>query len=241
MDSLSKLVRFAQCNRHVQESLEIVEKSLLQYKLENTCLSFNGGKDCTAILHLVHSSAMKLCSNNNEHRLLAFYAQLPNHFDEETEFINTAVKRYNLNLMQYSTDSLKKSLSQFKSDAPNVEAIFVGTRNDDLKPGSVANVFAPTDKDWPKFMRINPILKWTYSQVWDFIRELGIPYCDLYNQGYSSLGTKTDTTKNSSLMRIGENGESYYLPAWKLTKFHEERSSRSSSIDVTNNKNTQLQ
>lgn len=236
MDSLGKIIKFAQCNRHVQESVDIIETALSRYKLENTCISFNGGKDCTAILHLVHSIAKKFIHNNNDHKIIAFYAQLPNHFDEESRFVKDIVKRYNLKLMQYSTNSLKSSLFNLKDDIPDMEAIFIGTRNDDLKPGTKMAVFAPTDKDWPKFVRVNPILNWSYNQVWDFIRELDIPYCDLYNQGYSSLGTKNDTVKNSSLLRFNDKGEPYYLPAWNLTKSNEERLNRSASLDVTNNR-----
>lgn len=234
MDSLAKIVKFAQCNRHVQESLDIIEKCILKYKMENTCISFNGGKDCTAILHMFHSLAKKHCYNNNDQKITAFYAQLPNHFEEESKFVNDIVERYNLNLMQFSSTSLKESLSRLKCNAPNIEAILIGTRLDDLKPNVTIDAFSPTDKDWPKFMRVNPILKWSYNQVWDFIRQLNIPYCDLYNQGYTSLGTKTDTAKNSSLLRHNEMGEPYYLPAWNLGQSSEERLSRSSSMDVTN-------
>lgn len=230
---MSKLWKFAQCNKHVQESIEVIEKSFRRYPIEHACISFNGGKDCTAVLHLIHCVANKMTLNNNDEKLTAFYAQLPNHFDEESKFVDEVVSQYNLKLLRYSSKSLKESLFQLQSSAPHIEAIFSGTRNDDLKPGSKIDTFTPTDNDWPKFMRINPILNWSYTQVWDFIRELNIPYCDLYNQGYSSLGTKTDTRKNSSLLRFNENGEPYYLPAWSLTKLHEERSSRS-SLDVSN-------
>lgn len=226
-------MKFAQCNEHVQESLKLIEKTFTKYRIENTCLSFNGGKDCTAVLHLVHSVAKKICVNNNEPKLYAFYAQLPNYFSEESDFVNETVKRYNIRLMHYSTNSLKESLTELKNDKPNIEAIFVGTRRDDLKSGTHMSALAPTDDNWPKFMRVSPILDWSYTQVWDFIRQLDIPYCDLYNQGYSSLGTQDDTAKNSSLLKFNENGEPYYLPAWNLTSPHEERLSRSSSLNVS--------
>lgn len=236
MDSLCRLYKFAQCNKHVQEALDIIEKSLNRYSLDNTCISFNGGKDCTALLHLVHSVTRKLYQSE-DCRITAFYAQLPDHFEEESRFVQETVQRYNLKLMQYSCNSLKESLRQLKTDSSNMEAIFIGTRMDDFKPGTKMDFFEPTDKDWPSFMRVNPILNWSYSQVWCFIRELDIPYCDLYNQGYSSLGTKNDTEKNSSLLMFRDNGEPYYLPAWSLVRTQEERLSRSSSLNLENKTN----
>lgn len=232
MDSISRLFKYSQIHKHVQESIEIIEKAFSIYKIEDTCVSFNGGKDCTAVLHLVHSIAKKRSINNNRQQLLAFYAQLPNHFPEESKFVYDTEKRYDLRLLQYSTSSLKESLHKLKSDAPNIEAIFIGTRNDDFRPGTQLRPMAPTDSDWPQFMRINPILNWTYTQVWNFIRELDIPYCDLYNQGYSSLGTRDDTVKNPSLICHNSAGQPYYLPAWRLVSSQEERVSRSASQDM---------
>lgn len=236
MDPMSTIIKYSKIHKHVQESIELIEKAFSIYKVENTCLSFNGGKDCTAVLHLVHSIASKHVANNNKFNLMAFYAQLPNHFPEESRFVHETVQRYNLKLLQYSSSSLKESLANLKSDCPHIEAIFIGTRLDDFKPGTEMKPMAPTDHDWPSFMRVNPILNWTYSQVWDFIRELEIPYCDLYNQGYPSIGTQDNTVRSASLLKYHSDGSPYYLPAWHLVSSQEERLSRSSSQDVASTK-----
>lgn len=34
----------------------------------------------------------------------------------------------------------------------------------------------------------NPIIDWTDEEVWEFIREYEVPYCELYDQGYKRLG-----------------------------------------------------
>lgn len=35
---------------------------------------------------------------------------------------------------------------------------------------------------------VNPIVDWSDREVWDFIRGNGIPYCELYNEGFHRLG-----------------------------------------------------
>jgi phosphoadenosine phosphosulfate reductase len=35
---------------------------------------------------------------------------------------------------------------------------------------------------------INPIIDWLESDVWDFIKGRGLPYCELYDQGWTRIG-----------------------------------------------------
>ncbi len=107
-----------------------------------------------------------------------------------------------------------------------IKAIFVGTRRDDPH-GPQLSARSWTDKDWPRVERIHPILDWTYQDVWAFLRcpalgssetalgisreelaieygtagggEQGVPYCLLYDQGYTSLGSTFNTLPNPEL------------------------------------------
>lgn len=46
---------------------------------------------------------------------------------------------------------------------------------------------------YPPFLRINPIIDWSYEQVWEFLRHFEIPYCNLYEKGFTYLGNKKNT------------------------------------------------
>ena len=36
--------------------------------------------------------------------------------------------------------------------------------------------------------KVNPLADWTYEQVWEYIRANDVPYNELYDQGYTSIG-----------------------------------------------------
>ena len=71
-------------------------------------------------------------------------------------------------------------------------------------------------------MRVNPILGWSYKDVWDFLRGNGLPYCSLYDLGFTSLGNRSNTVPNPALALEGGG----YAPAFALEDGSKERWSR---------------
>ncbi|CAK0892447.1 unnamed protein product [Prorocentrum cordatum] len=65
----------------------------------------------------------------------------------------------------------------------------MGTREGDPH-GSDLETFSPTSEWMPPGMRVNPILRWDYGQVWSFLRGFELPYCSLYDFGYTSIAKR---------------------------------------------------
>lgn len=76
-----------------------------------------------------------------------------------------------------------------------IQAIILGTRSGDPNaPGQ--EKFCPSSAGWPPFMRVNPVLDWSYHDVWSFLQTASLPYCELYDRGYTSLGSVKNTLPN---------------------------------------------
>jgi len=90
--------------------------------------------------------------------------------------------------------------------------------SNDLQP------FTDSSVGWPSFMRVFPILQWDYCAVWRFLRLFDLPYCSLYDKGFTSLGEKNNSQPNPTLKVEGEASE--YRPAYELTDNSLERLSR---------------
>ena len=79
-----------------------------------------------------------------------------------------------------------------------VTAIIMGNRRTDPYSQDLLPI-CPSSKGWPEFTRVFPILDWSYSDVWKFLRQNQLSYCVLYDHGYSSLGEQHNTQKNPHL------------------------------------------
>lgn len=131
---------------------------------------------------------------------------------------------YNLEIVHVGRP-MKEGLQKMLSDRPNIEAAILGTRNSDPNAASQKK-FCPTDTDWPKLMRVNPILCWNYGDIWNFIRHLNLPYPSLYDRGYTSMGDRNNTVPNPTLAVTATDGTVSYKPAYALEDGNLERHGR---------------
>lgn len=76
----------------IKMSLKLLDECDEKYSLWNSCVSFNGGKDCTALLHLTCIYLKHLYPKKSE-KLKIFYVRSKQPFPETEDFIDLCVKR----------------------------------------------------------------------------------------------------------------------------------------------------
>jgi FAD synthetase len=217
----------------IQHTLATIEETYRRYSFDEVCVAFNGGKDCTAMLDLLHAYLTEKDHDFSEHKLKVLYITHTTQFPEVERFVEQSVPRYSLDLVRISGLGMRDALCQLKQSHPHLKAIMMGTRHTDPFSSELSD-FSPTDSSWPDFMRINCFLDWSYLEVWLFLRIMAIPYCSLYDRGYSSLDGMDDTLPNSHLAITTDTTciprqpgvTSSYLPAYMLANENHERAGR---------------
>ncbi|KAI0333702.1 adenine nucleotide alpha hydrolases-like protein [Cubamyces sp. BRFM 1775] len=225
-DPLAKLVK---------EALHVIDEAFDAWGEDRVSLSFNGGKDCTVLLHLVAGSLGRRAHSQKPPKpLAAVYIPVPSPFPQLETFIEDAVKAYHLDLFHCphpegpnfpvetvttpgsvaapiqelpkhvkGGEGMRRALELYKTRFPHIEAILIGTRRGDPH-GARLSFQNPTDPGWPRFIRVNPIINWSYADVWAYLKMFNVPYCNLYDQGYTSLGSTYNTFPNPAL-RVSPN------------------------------------
>lgn len=131
-------------------------------------MSFNGGKDCLVLFLLCIYYLKEKYKEQAQAKLsnIPFVFVRPrDEFPEMDDFVNECQSKYRLNIIKISLP-MKEAFCKFLKEHKHIQAILIGIRR--LDPHGLHRIaFEVTDKGWPKFMRIQPILDWSYTEIWD--------------------------------------------------------------------------
>ncbi|QRV84701.1 phosphoadenylyl-sulfate reductase (thioredoxin) [Ceratobasidium sp. AG-Ba] len=256
----------------VREAVGVIDRGLDIHGLDKLSISFNGGKDCTVLLHLlaavlrrrslnglgfgpncpdqdtvVADGAVVSPSHSNitlssplkpttslpftpltHPPIRSVYVLCPSPFDAVEEFVEASVTAYGLKLVRVE-GNMKVALQSYldTSEGQGVEAVLVGTRRNDPH-GAKLDFLQHCDPGWPQLLRVHPIINWSYGQVWEYLRhpKLQVPYCYLYDEGYTSLGSTYNTFRNPALQVLRPGQAPIWKPAYALEDGSLERAGR---------------
>ncbi|CDP06784.1 unnamed protein product [Coffea canephora] len=218
-----------------KNAIYVIQRAFALYSVDEVAFSFNGGKDSTVLLHLLRAGyylhkAEKIGCNGDlmdgeiAYPIRTIYFESASAFPEINSFTYETAKSYGLQMEIIRLD-FKAGLEALLKAKP-IRAIFLGVRIGD--PTAVGQEqFSPSSPGWPPFMRVNPILDWSYRDVWSFLLTCKVRYCSLYDEGYTSIGSVHDTVPNGLLcIRDSSNPEGKFRPAYLLADGRLERAGR---------------
>lgn len=185
---------------------------------EGYYLAFSGGKDSCVIKKLADMARVKYdahytVTSVDPPELVRFVKSFPDvHFDFPTDKDGRVVTMWNL-LERKSmppTKRIRYCCEQIKESRGEDRFVITGVRKDEsvrrklTRSGLELGEYKTTprikidpDNVTPEIMYtcqkyyrrvLNPIVDWTTDEVWEFIREYDVRYCELYDEGYSRLG-----------------------------------------------------
>ncbi|NJK60656.1 MAG: phosphoadenylyl-sulfate reductase [Oscillatoriales cyanobacterium SM2_1_8] len=113
----------------------------------------------------------------------------------DTAAVEEMVQTQGINLFYESVENRKRCCYVRKVEPlgralADLDGWITGLRRDQTaNRGTMAVVEADTDKQSQRpIFKFNPLLEWTWEQVWDYLKTHGVPYNALHDRGYPSIG-----------------------------------------------------
>lgn len=198
-----KRIAFQPLEKKVQRSTEVIMEAEKRFGKENIAVAWTGGKDSTtvlAIVRLIHKGKIpgKVISVDT--------GVMPK---EVYEFRDRLSKEWNLPLILLKDADAEKGAEAEDSGEGyflrtkaleegmkehGIRALLTGIRWDERPSRSDEKYFAERQD----FVRVNPLLHFMEKDIWNYIKANTIPYCELYDKGYRSLGCTPGAAVNAA-------------------------------------------
>jgi phosphoadenosine phosphosulfate reductase len=185
----------------IKKSQEVLREALARYG-DRMAVAWTGGKDSTATLHLLKEvgggrvpiPVLNIDTGAKFKEIYAFRDRLAQEWqldlriernEEALKVIKIAADKEEC-CRRLKTEVIAQALQKY-----GWEALITGMRRDEQPDREQETYFSPRDN--PLHMRVHPILHFTEMDIWKYIKDHDVPYCELYRRGYRSLGCEPCT------------------------------------------------
>lgn len=200
----------------VIQSLKVLEEAIETYQ-EELWFSFNSGKDNTACFFMTAAILYRKSGYKAiDFKIKALNFEEEDPFPECESYMDDLKRNFRMEVMTLkNSENLTKSkfmkAGMIKLVQENkLRAVIMGSRKTDPYCGSLTHFSkSSTDDGWPPFIRVLPIIDWDFKEIWKFFADCKVPYCVLYDKGYTYLGDRQDSVPNPVL----RTKSGWYLPA----------------------------
>lgn len=204
-EKICNIITFVDLKSKTKKAKEVIKKTSKKWKPEHVAIAWTGGKDSTVVLDI----ARKVFDGEVPFKVIFNDSTLE--FPEIYDFIEKITKKWKLKLItiKHSKEDLKKykkavgiqkqmeimRLAKINAinvtlDKYNFKALVSGIRWDEHRARSKEKYFSSR----ANHMRVHPILQFNFDDIWKYIHQNNVPYVDLYDKGYKSLGETIFTT-----------------------------------------------
>lgn len=189
-------------------------QKILKYALEqheNIVISFSGAED-VVLIHMAHQinpnvKAFCLDTGRLHPETYRFVERVRQHYGIEIDVLSPdpeAVRKMvtEKGLFSFYQDTHQeccgiRKIGPLRKKLLEVDAWITGQRKDQ-SPGTRAGIPVIQDdkvfaRPGDKLVKFNPLANWSSEQVWDYIRALEVPYNELHDKGYISIGCEPCT------------------------------------------------
>lgn len=222
----------------VVKSLQVIEQALETYK-EDLWFSFNSGKDNTACFFMTAAILYRRSGyKTKDFKLKALTFEEEDPFTECEQYMEDMKRIFRMDVLALkNAENLTKSkfmkAGMVKLVQENkLRGVIMGSRKTDPYCGNLTHFSKSNTEDgWPEFTRVLPIIDWDFKEIWKFFHDCKVPYCSLYDKGYTYLGDRQDSVPNPYL----RTRKGWYLPASACNTNFEPFSRKSILKNLTTN------
>lgn len=156
---------------------------------EGYYLAFSGGKDSCVIKALSDMASVKYDAHYSQTTIdppELIYFMRKHHFDVHWE----KPEKPFLRLLRTKGAPIRQSrwcCEKYKENGGSGRVVITGIRGAESNQRANRKMVEVCYKDTTKRF-VHPIHDWSDHQVWEFIKEYNIPYCELYDQGFKRIG-----------------------------------------------------